>query len=249
MYTSNGLFLILLAVLVAAIACTLYRMLKQFSVVQLHRDQRGASYSLSMILTLPFYLAILVGAMEANWMFRANVQFQRAALMAGRSISLTYQDEYEEQENDAELKNALEQNGKLATALVMFSNGSGIEDHAIEINPEESKFIQRFLEQLEQVSEFTPNSDTRLRAEYSAGATKVTISNALEPSDISMDKLLVAIEYEHPFFSQVIGRFFGQLSSKSGDFYVRKFSKEFEIPLEVARSEDRTMGINNQSAK
>ena len=162
MYTSNGLFLILLAVLVAAIACTLYRMLKQFSVVQLHRDQRGASYSLSMILTLPFYLAILVGAMEANWMFRANVQFQRAALMAGRSISLTYQDEYEEQENDAELKNALEQNGKLAMALVMLSNGSGIEDHAIEINPEESKFIQRFLEQLEQVSEFSPNSDCLL---------------------------------------------------------------------------------------
>jgi len=247
MYSINGLFLILLAVLAVAIVCTLYRMLKQFTLSQFHSDQRGVSYSLTMILALPFYLAILVGAMEANWMFRANSQFQGAALMAGRSISLTYQDQYEEQEGDAALKAALEQNGKLAAALVLFSSGSGLEEHAIETSTDESKFVQRFLEQLKQVSQFSPNRDTRLRAEYAVAATTVEISNVSEPSASGMDKVTVVIQYEHPFFSQLVGRFFGQLSSKSGDFYVRKLSKKFEIPLEVARSEDRTMGIDNQS--
>ena len=247
MYTINELFLILLGLLAVAIACKLYRMLNQFSLARLHRDQNGVSYSLTMTLTLPFYLAILVGAMEANWMFRTNSQFQRAALMAGRSISMTYQDEYEAEERDAGLKAALEQNGARAAVLVMFSSGSGLEEHAIEISSDDSEFVQRFLKQLEQVSSFPPNSDTRLRAEYAVAATTVKVSNAAEPSGNGMDKLVVVIEYEHPFFSQVIGRFFGQLSSKAGDFYVRKLSKKFEIPLEVARSEDRTMGINNKS--
>ena len=247
MYAINELFLILLILLAVVIVCKLYRMLNQFSLARLHRDQNGVSYSLTMTLTLPFYLAILVGAMEANWMFRANSHFQRAALMAGRSIFLTYQDEFEEQKSDADLKVALERNGKLAMALVMFSSGSGLQEHAIAVNPDESKFVGQFLEQLKQVSQFSPNSDTRLRAEYAVAANTVKISNVSESSRVRMDKLKVVVEYEHPFFSQVVGRFLGQLSSKSGDFYVRKLSKEFEIPLEIARSEDRTMGIKKQS--
>ena len=97
----------------------------------------------------------------------------------------------------------------------------------------------------------TPNEDTKRRAKYAAGAATVQLEAIEENEEVSssydnnaiVDRAQVTLEYEHPFFSQAIGKVLGRLSSKSETFYVWKFSKEFEIPLEIARSEDQTMGI------
>ena len=98
------------------------------------------------------------------------------------------------------------------------------------------------------MSNMDPNGDTKLRAQYVAGATTVHFEPIYEnetssPGDTRVGRAMITLEYEHPFYSQAIGKYFGQPSSKSGTFYVRKFSKQFEIPLEIARSEDQTLGI------
>lgn len=238
----NFLFLTVLATTLCILAWQSHRFFQKSLIARLHQDCRGASYSISMILILPFYLTIFVGAIEANWMFHANTLFQRASMMAGRSVSVTYQQEFEEHENDSKLKLALEQNGELAATLVLFSGGSGLPEQALRLSPEETEFVKRFLAQLEKTTEFSPNGDTRLRAEYVVAATTVALKTAEDRSENITDRLKLTLEYEHPFFSQVIGRFFGH-PSHSGDVYVRTFTKEIEIPMEVARSDNHKLGI------
>ena len=121
-------------------------------------------------------------------------------------------------------------------------------EQAVELTTEETGYVEKYLEQVRKTSSTIPNGDTKLRARYVAGATTVHFEAIKEKgSDITdnarVDRARITLEYEHPFYSQAIGRYVGQLSSKSGTFYVWKFSKQFEIPLEIARSEDQTMGI------
>jgi len=247
MFTMLNIFttVVLVSLLVASL-CSAFRAARNFSFRRLHRDSRGVSYTLTMIITLPFYLAMVVGGIELNWLFHANTLFQRATLMTGRSISLSYQQEFEKHEQDPiAVKKALDQRGELAAALVLFSAGSGLAEQELALTSEESELVSKFMEHLEMTSGFTPNSDTIRRANYAAGATNVEFSlieNSNDPRK-RPDRATIKIEYEQPFFSQAIGRYFGELSSLSGDFYVWKFVKEIEIPLEIARSKDKTMGI------
>lgn len=220
----------------------------KWSWVRLHQDCRGVSYSLSMILILPFYLVMVIGAVELNWVFHGNTLFQRASLMTGRSIALTYQQTFEEHDDESERFKDLEQTGELAAIPVMVSAGSGLPEHAVELTTEETEYVHNYLEQIKKMSEMTPNADTKRRAQYVAGATTVRFelikgNETNSSGNARFDRALVTLEYEHPFYSQAIGRYFGQLSSNSGTFYVWKFSKQFEIPLEIARSKDQTMGI------
>ena len=247
MFTTLNIFttVVLVSLLVASL-CLAFQAARNFSFRRLHRDRRGVSYTLTMIITLPFYLAMVVGGIELNWLFHANTLFQRATLMTGRSISLSYQQEFEKHEQDPiAVKKALDQRGELAAALVLFSAGSGLAEQELTLTSEESEFVSKFIEHLKATSDFAPNSDTLRRANYTAGATTVEFSlieNTNDPEKRS-DRATIKLEYEQPFFSQAIGRYFGELSSLSGDFYVWKFTKEVEFPLEIARTKDKTMGI------
>ena len=245
---TNLIFLSVQIALLTGAAVLALKALRKWSWARLHQDCRGVSYSLSMILLLPFYLTMVIGSVEFNWVFHADTLFQRASLMAGRSISLSYQQIFEEHEDESERIKELEQAGELAATPVMLCAGSGLPEQAVELTTEETAYVDKYLEQLRKMSNMAPNGDTKLRAQYVAGATTVHFEpikkNGTNSSgDTQVDRAMVTLEYEHPFYSQAIGSYLGRLSSKSGTFYVWKFSKQFEIPLEIARSEDQTMGI------
>ena len=86
-----------------------------------------------------------------------------------------------------------------------------------------------------------------MRARYVAGATKVEFGWLPKQNKSNgkgrLDRALLKVTYEHPFYSQLIGRVFGQPSAVGNGFCVRKLEETIEIPLEVARSEDGTLGI------
>ena len=248
---TNLIFLSVQITLLTVAAVLALKASRDWSLVGLHHDCRGVSYTLTMILILPFYLAMVIGAIELNWMFHADTLFQRASLMTGRSIALTYQQTFEKHENESERFKELEQTGELAATLVMVSAGSGLPEHAVELTKKENDLVKKYIAHLGKTSGMTPNEDTKRRAKYAAGAATVQLEAIEENEEVSssydnnaiVDRAQVTLEYEHPFFSQAIGKVLGRLSSKSETFYVWKFSKEFEIPLEIARSEDQTMGI------
>ena len=91
MFTTLNIFttVVLVSLLVASL-CLAIQAARNFSFRRLHRDRRGVSYTLTMIITLPLYLAMVVGGIELNWLFHTNTLFQRATLVTGRSISLSY---------------------------------------------------------------------------------------------------------------------------------------------------------------
>ena len=191
---------------------------------------------------------MVLGGIELSWLFYTNLRFQRAVMMAGRSVAVCYQQEFEEyDQNASEAKKALEQTGELSAAAVLFSAGSGLEDHELTLSQEESEFVKQLLKHLGATTNFAPNSDTQRRANYAVGAT--TVEFELLPNQVNsgkqshQDRAELKLTYEHPFFSQVIGRVFGQPSTVGNGFYVRKLEKTIEIPLEIARSKDGTMGI------
>ncbi|MDB2686149.1 hypothetical protein N9Y42_02965 [Mariniblastus sp.] len=238
----------LLSLLVASMILA-YRAAKRFSLHGLHQDRRGASYSLTMLITLPFYVAMVLGGIELTSLFYSNVRFQRATLMTGRSIAISYQQEFEKHDGDkAKVKKAIEQIGELAAAAVLFSTGSGLEEHAVPLTIEETSFATEYLNHLATTTSFKPNVDTQRRTNYTAGATFVEFElldnrNSIGQGVGHPDKAIVKVVYEHPFFSQAVGRLLGRPSSVSNGLYVWKLEKKIEISLEIARSQDGTMGI------
>ena len=121
-------------------------------------------------------------------------------------------------------------------------------NHQHTLPAKEAEFAEQHLKHLEATTNFTPNEDTRRRARYAAGAT--TVEFELLPSQTNangsegrQDHAKIKVTYEHAFFSPVIGRFFGEPSFFSDGVYVRKLEKEIEIPLEIARSKDGTLGL------
>ena len=170
---TNLVFLSVQIAMLAGTAFLAFKAFRKWSWARLHQDCRGVSYSLSMILLLPFYLTMVIGAVELNWMFHANTLFQRASLMTGRSIALSYQQIFEAHEDKSERIKELEQTGELAATPVLFSAGSGLPEQAVELTTEETEFVEKYLEQVRKTSSMTPNGDTKLRARYVAGATTV----------------------------------------------------------------------------
>lgn len=221
---------------------------RKFSFRKLHKDRRGVSYSLTMLITVPFYVAMVLGGIELTWLFYANLRFQRATMMVGRAVAVCYQQEFEKHDQDpARTKKSVEQIGELSGAAVLFPAGSGLEEHRVPLTEDETRFINQLLAHFDSTTEFSSNDDTGRRASYAAGATKVEFELLPKKNNTNgtgwPDRATVKVTYEHPFFSQAIGRVFGQPSSVGSGFYVRELQEIFEIPLEIARSKDGTMGI------
>ena len=106
--------------------------------------------------------------------------------------------------------------------------------------------MDAFFSQLQNQTGFNPSAGTRKRAEYVCRSVNIEMYAVNEENgERANDRTRVEIKYEHPFFSQFIGRFFGEKSANS-NAYVYQFSESLDVPLEIARSTNGKLGIKQE---
>jgi hypothetical protein len=205
----------------------------------LARDERGASYTLSLALVIPFYVLLVGTVVECTLILLVKMGTTYAAYASARSAAVWM---------SAEPPRPDKVQAAAVAAITPFS--SSLQQHVIggEADAASAEEGAAFTDAFQEYSGKNRNPAYFLnKYRYARRATTTEIDAS---SDEFNAELTITVRYEMPFHLPGIGRFLGERASFPGaSFYVRKIESSATIPKEGPRSDNQTLGIRYDSAQ
>lgn len=228
---------------------------------QFFKEERGASYALSYLMTFPFYLMLVCWVIQSSMILLVKIGLTHAAHSAARSAVVWRSASLRSNADGLLLANEKSQH---AAAMAMVPYASGLREHAklylldpqymnggrYAIATAEAVGYEKLFREFAKHSEAggsAPKSDfVHRKYIYAAMMTKVT----LQPHRFNFNEpLRVTVSFRMPLHIPGTGRVLGSLHW-TGLGYYRDVTATAALPLETPDTEDprRGLGINYDSA-
>lgn len=180
---------------------------KPRSLAALHRDESGVSYYVSVVMLLPFYILMVVCAIELALLLNAKMAVNHAAYAAARS-AIVWIDAREIPE-DVRMGMIY---AAAASALAPVASGSSQHQQ-----PSSSYFAFPAKAATEWAEGYRHFSGAQqevpyLTRKYDYAARAIRIRVTRQSSEFN-SPLTIELEYEHPFHTSGAGRVFGHVAS------------------------------------
>jgi hypothetical protein len=247
--------------------------LKQL-VHRFHRDERGASYNLGVLIQIPFLIVIIATAVEVNALMLTKLGVQHASAAVARAATVWLP---AEPTNGQPADYRLEMI-RLAAVQNLTPFASGRQEHQRGL-PSDSlgvSFADAQAVAIQQLSErkidpqyivrkhLYARAAVKIEIEVGAEADPVTGSKELVSADglvqvrfvgakraenqLTAPELKVRLTFQKPIDLPVVGRFLGRAAPWSGSpFFTREVSHDATATLEHVRSRSKSLGITYQT--
>lgn len=200
--------------------------------LRLLRDERGAAYTLSYAMVLPFYLGSIAATIETTMILLAKCGTNYAAFAAARAACV------HPPSPEADRLAA----AAAARALTPFASG-------LTLDPESASPGARALVAAHLAGGPSSVSPRYLlaKARYAEAATRVRVERRVAPGDPVWEADRVAtVEYRHPFFFAVVGWALG--ARDDAGRYVYPIRSRVALRDECPRNESLSLGIRYGSS-
>ena len=201
------------------------------------RDERGAAYTLSIVMVLPPYVFLVCMVIECMLILQVKIGTMYAAYAAARSAAVwlpaeTPEDPLERVECAA------------AQGIAPFASARTLHIEAVTGTGGESREDQE-----DCVETYQKYADDALTAHYVSDKLRyariATHVRMLEVSDADPDVVDVEVEYEMPMNVPYTGRVFGGTATwPCAKFFTRKVVTTARVRLERPKSKKQTLGID-----
>lgn len=206
---------------------------QRISLLQLHRDESGAAYSLAYVLTMPVYVWFVCMVIETTLVLISKLGTTYAAYAAAR-CNVVY--------HSLDPSGAEQRVRRVAVeALVPFASSSRL--HADGPTGFASQFDVAEYESA--YRRFAPGSHVSsaiLRAKYFYADKAVRVQSrklSSEPNGLLETK----VTFEVPLYMPLAGKLLGKRSPWGGSYFVMDISATVQLPDEQPRSADGKLGI------
>ena len=201
------------------------------------RDERGAAYTLSIVMVLPTYVFLVCIVIECMLILQVKIGTMYAAYAAARSAAVWIPAETPEDPMERVQCAA-------AQGIAPFASARGLHVEAATGTGGESREDQE-----DCVEAYRKCADHGLadsyvsdKLRYARAATRVRI---LETAGTDPDVVDVEVEYEMPMNAPCTGRVFGGTATWPGaKFFTRKVVTTARARLERPKSKKQTLGID-----
>ena len=193
-----------------------------------HRDQRGAGYTLSYVLTMPIFLFMVCMIVETPLFLMAKLGTVHAANAAARSAVV-----HSSVEPWAEVQKRATRAGK--QAMTPFASGVQGKQHLVTGSDGLTAYVGAYT---------LRNKGTRgsfyaaRKYAYAQNAVKVNLG---EPPKSWNQPIKATVTYEFPFHVPGIGRLFGQ--PRPGGAYVLPLKTTVTLTNQAPQNETQDLGI------
>ncbi len=208
---------------------------------RLAADERGAAYTLSVMLTIPFLMLLVITAMETTFLLSAKLGVAYAGYAARTSASVWW---------PAEPRELGERRVLLSAIQAMIPYSSGNPKRVLGTNPGFPEAALAFAAAYRRYAPDGPVGEGHFLTthRYASAATSVTIEpRAIVGSPWDID-LLVTVRFEHPTFTPLFGRLIGHPAPWGGSgLYTYTIVSQGFVRAERPRNDDGTLGIAYQS--
>ncbi|MBL8817753.1 MAG: hypothetical protein JNL58_17135 [Planctomyces sp.] len=223
---------------------------KRFSLSSLIRSEDGASYSLSLALTTPFYTLMICVLIELTLMMNVQIGVDLAAFAAARSASVWVPAEVTSLNTPQQKYDMIHR--AAAHALTPYSSSQ--EKHQRSDGPLDSQGDADYMRMYRGLADpRASQTETYVlrKRRYALAATRVEFENlntasSTAPGDRSIEEVRVTVRYEMPFNVPGVGMIFGKRSS-SGIGWVRELTSSVIFQIERPQTSDRHLGIEYDS--
>lgn len=211
------------------------------------REERGASYSLGVVLVVPFYVLLIATVVESTLMLVVKTGTTYAAFAAARAAIVWLPDDRIPSSDAPDYIPPASRQGMVHLAAVnaMWPYASGSEQHAaggagaFAYDPEAA---QACIEAYRRYSGGkAPEAYLDRKWRYAAKATQIKIEHSSEEFNADLS---VTVEFEMPLNIPGVGRFLGGRASWGGaKYFTRKISSNATLEKEGPKSDNQSLGI------
>lgn len=226
------------------------RLLRRFrrrNVLRFLREERGAAYSLGLVLVVPFYTGLIATVVETTLMLVVKTGTNYAAYAAARAAAVWLPDEDSPPPDAPDYLPLENREGMVHLAAVnaIWPYASGSREHvaggpgAFPYNAQAARACIRAYHRYS--GGRAPDDYLDRKWRYAAKATKIQIERSSAEFNA---ELTVTVEYEMPLNVPGVGRFLGGRASWGGArYFTRKISSNARIEKEGPKSENQSLGI------
>lgn len=234
------------SVCTAILLCAIFRLRRRSRATSLATDQRGAAYSLNLVMIAPFYTLLIAVIVECTLMMIVKIGVTYAAYSAARSAIVWMPAEVDRARQEKMVHLAA------AQALTPFASSSplhvaGAGRAGYVGGPEDQAYYRAYRAY---ANGDAPADYLSRKRQYALAATQVLtqVTPARRFGDPMERDVTVTVRYHMPFHVPGVGRIFGSLPPWSGArFYTRTIESTATLQLENPVSRRRTLGIRYDS--
>lgn len=233
--------------LLAIVTRFLFRTVRVWNTWRLFHEERGAAYTLGIVLLLPFYTLLMATVVDCTLLLVVKTGTAYAAFTAARAAAVWHPESNfpPPQAPDSIPAEAKIRQVSLAAIRAMWPFASGSRDHqsggpgAFLCRPED---LERAIAGRRGYSKGAESEDYLKRKwQYAAKATQVDINC---DSTAFNAKYTVTVTYEAPIHLPGVGRLLGRRSKLPGaSYFSRAIVSSAIIEREGAKSQNQSLGI------
>jgi hypothetical protein len=210
------------------------------------RGERGAAYSLSLVMVLPFFMLVLALIVEVTLTMLVKIGTLYAAYAAARAALVWLPAEVPLQRRDEMIQLAA------AQALTPFASAK---PHHLAPTGRAGRVgeagDQAFYAAFERYDNGrAPLEYLARKRQFALAATQVKVEVINSPRDprLAFAVARVTVTYEKPIDLPIIGIVLGRRASWAGaQFFSRRIESTVQLPIEGPRSRSQTLGIRYDS--
>ncbi len=201
------------------------------------KGEQGAAYSLSYVMTVPFYLFIMCLAADMTLFLVTKTGTMYASYAAARSAAVW---------ESARPKGMAQEKAEQAAAQAMVPFASGSSQHA-QGGPSGFPLRQGpYMAAFKLYSKGKPLSDEFLARKFAYAHRNTKVSLQFTPGAGRQRTVTATIRYPAPFLFPAIGRLLGERPS-GVPYFVYNIESSVAFPSETPQNETRDIGIDYRS--
>lgn len=208
--------------------------LRRATLRRLLRQEQGAAYTLSYVMTFPLYALLLCLVIETTLVLIAKTGTVYAAYAAARAAAVW---------ESAKPAGRMQAKAQLAAvhALVPFGSGSTVHQPLGGATPEPAR-LAAYLTEYRAHAPAEPVAEGYLtrKYRYALAATRVDLRSG-------EDKIEATVHYDVPLHIPGVGRLLGERPSSGASYYVYRIESRVAITSETPKTPTRDIGIDYHS--